>query len=1023
MHKVLLTGILAVFTFLLPATGNAQQAITSEIDKRLHLADSLRRKIKYSDAWNQLATIKSLQEKMDTEQLALFHKLTGVTEFGLRKYTSALASFDKSKAELEQLATPKSRIDFVNIFTLKGSVFNSTGEYEKARDILISGLNAAKELPEADQLKAKRYLLNNLAEAYELLGQYDNAVKTTKEALEIIRKLDQEESVGGGVAHNNLGICYRQLGRYELAKEHYTQAAEIFTATLGPTSRYAQAALGNAATSIDDYGDVEKSIPILTKRLNYVQEDPGADQLYIVNTYSTLGYVYKRIGDYKKSRESYERALGKLRSMNNYKKDLEIRILNSLATNEIHQESLAKARIYLDEALEIQEATQTLASADYVRLLDTDATYYQATNQADRFYDAIEKAIRISSKDEKNQLGLILLNKPRYIEALTLKGEYALAQLQIDSTATLIERNKGRIPASDLIRVNANLDGRRASLACASGNVEQAFADGLDEKLIAHTKVLIEATASATGKKNQRYSSYNVGDLLDALVSLHLQAHKKGINPSENHLEKALVVLDLKSSYLTNIWRNEHFSGLPEREKKQAKEIRQRIAAYDLLIFENNEDTPAAQKQNSLYMDSILILRPQLAQYIDKLKSKPLDFEKSFDYTQLDEDQAVLLFHQEGDILHCLFVHHKGLLHNTIPNANNLQHKLKEYALFCKSENEGFRESLTTLNLGAELYETLVAWLPDEVLYGTSRIAIIDGYPVQSFPFAALPTKPTPKEAMGFRDVNFAVEKHAFSYHQSPSSFFDAQRRPSYDGSIKLTALAPSQLSSESLAATGKTNSPSVGLAFANQEVETLVKKHNGTLRSGKEADFNGLLSAFQTSNVVHIASHAASNYDDGEYSYIIITDTTLLSGKRLYARTISEMELPADLVVLAACESGSGKLRSGEGTLSLANVFLNTGTRSVLHTGWRVEDKRSQEVLFKFYDNLAENQPLDQALVHAQRGYLASAGGQYLHPFYWSSFAVSGTMAATENAWSQWLYIGVPLALLLLSFLYWKRK
>ena len=1023
MHNVLIFVVLTAFVFLTPSVGYTQFPLSLEIDNRLHNADSLRRKIKYSDAWNQLAIINSLQDEMNTEQLALFYKLTGVTQVGLRKYSSALESFEKSKAELEELNTPKSKIDLVNIYSLKGTLFNKMGEYEQARDILITGITNAAGLPEVDKLKTSRYLYNNLAEAYELLGQYDNAVKINNTALEIISKLKQEVTVGGGVAHNNLGICYRQLGRYALAKKHYTKAAEIFTEVLGPTSRYAQAALGNAATAIDDYGDVEEAIPILNKRLEYSQDDPGADQLYIVHTYSTLGYVYKRIGDYEKSAESYERALGKLRSMNGYKRDLEIRILNSLATTEIHLESMAKARVYLDEALEIQEATQALALPDLVRLYDNDATYYLVNNQSEKFFAAIEKANRISSKDEKNQLSLILVNKPRFIDALIQKGAFELAQLQIDSTTALINRNRDKIPPSDLIRVNANMDGRRATLACAKGTVEQAFADGLDTKLKAHTKALIAATASTPGRKNQRYSSYHVGDLLNALINLHLQAYKKEINPTVNHLEKALVTLDIKSSYLTNIWRNEHFSGLPETEKNFAKEIRQRIAAYDLLIFENNKDTPAAQKQNSLYMDSILILRPKLAKYIDKLSSKSLDFEKSFDFTQLSNGQAMLLFHQEDDILHALVVHQEGLLHHSLQGAADLQLDLKAYASFCKSENTGFRESLTTLNLGAKLYKTLLGWLPPELLDATSRIAIIDGYPIETFPFAALPTGPTPTGALGYRDLDFAVVNHAFSYHQSPSSFFDAQQLTHYDGSIKLTTLAPAQLSGETRAATGDIKSSNVGLAFATQEVEQLVKKYNGTLLSGKQSDFNKLLTAFSTSNVVHIASHASSNYNDGEYSYIVITDTTLLSGKRLYARTISELELPADLVVLAACESGSGKLRGGEGTMSLSNVFLNAGTQSVLHTGWRVEDKRSQEVLFSFYEQLEKKQYLDQSLAHAQRSYLKSAGGQYLHPFYWSSFAISGNLTPIENSWNILLYIGAPLALLAMFFLYQRRK
>ncbi|MEL6918948.1 MAG: CHAT domain-containing protein, partial [Bacteroidota bacterium] len=46
-------------------------------------------------------------------------------------------------------------------------------------------------------------------------------------------------------------------------------------------------------------------------------------------------------------------------------------------------------------------------------------------------------------------------------------------------------------------------------------------------------------------------------------------------------------------------------------------------------------------------------------------------------------------------------------------------------------------------------------------------------------------------------------------------------------------------------------------------------------------------------------------------------------------------MHLPADLAVLSACNTGTGRLTSGEGVMSLGNAFQYAGTKSLLISGW----------------------------------------------------------------------------------------
>ncbi|WP_437956275.1 CHAT domain-containing protein [Sorangium sp. So ce119] len=76
-------------------------------------------------------------------------------------------------------------------------------------------------------------------------------------------------------------------------------------------------------------------------------------------------------------------------------------------------------------------------------------------------------------------------------------------------------------------------------------------------------------------------------------------------------------------------------------------------------------------------------------------------------------------------------------------------------------------------------------------------------------------------------------------------------------------------------------------------------------------------------------------------------TDSYLTAGEA------SHLKLDADLTVLSACETGSGRYETGEGVLGLGRAFLIAGSRQVLMSLWKV-DSRATELLMKaFYRHL----------------------------------------------------------------------
>lgn len=96
---------------------------------------------------------------------------------------------------------------------------------------------------------------------------------------------------------------------------------------------------------------------------------------------------------------------------------------------------------------------------------------------------------------------------------------------------------------------------------------------------------------------------------------------------------------------------------------------------------------------------------------------------------------------------------------------------------------------------------------------------------------------------------------------------------------------------------------------------------------------------------VLCLATHGVARADRPMESYVA------LAGERLYARQVADLDLPARLVVLAACETGAGRV-SADGVIGLTRAFLLAGPRAVLMTLWPVAERDTLAVLNRFHDH-----------------------------------------------------------------------
>jgi CHAT domain-containing protein len=151
---------------------------------------------------------------------------------------------------------------------------------------------------------------------------------------------------------------------------------------------------------------------------------------------------------------------------------------------------------------------------------------------------------------------------------------------------------------------------------------------------------------------------------------------------------------------------------------------------------------------------------------------------------------------------------------------------------------------------------------------------------------------------------------------------------------------------------------------------------------------------------ILHFATHGIVNLEHPELSGIILSLVDE-SGKPqdgyIRLHDIYNLNLPAELIVLSACQTGVGKQIKGEGLIALTRGFMYAGAARVVASVWKVEDLATAELMRKFYRGMFTNgrQPAD-ALRAAQLA--MSKDKRWQSPYYWAGFIIQGDWQNTRH-------------------------
>jgi len=167
----------------------------------------------------------------------------------------------------------------------------------------------------------------------------------------------------------------------------------------------------------------------------------------------------------------------------------------------------------------------------------------------------------------------------------------------------------------------------------------------------------------------------------------------------------------------------------------------------------------------------------------------------------------------------------------------------------------------------------------------------------------------------------------------------------------------------------------------------------------GADATKPGLLAALASRprwRAVHLACHGILDAERPMLSCLALAPGGGEEGL-LAAVDVFRMKVPADLVVLSACETARGRIYQSEGVVGLVRAFMFAGAPRVVASLWKVDDEATRALMVRFYalwnpKSGSEGLPAATALKQAMEFVRDHPDHpEWRQPVYWAAWQLWG--------------------------------
>jgi tetratricopeptide (TPR) repeat protein len=271
------------------------------------------------------------------------------------------------------------------------------GQYEQALPLSQQALEIIGKILGTDHPDYAAFL-NNLAVLYELMGQYEQALPLHQQALKIIGKILGTDHPNYAESLYNLAVLYRSMGQYEQALPLSQQSLEIIGKILGTDHPDYATCLNNLALLYQSMGQYEQALPLSQQALEIHGKILGTDHPKYSTCLNNLALLYQSIGQYEQALPLHQQALeitGKILGLDHREYAT---CLNNLALLYQSMGQYEQALPLHQQSLEIRGKSLGTDHPDYANSLNNLALLYTATNRPEEALKLMQEAADIDLK-------------------------------------------------------------------------------------------------------------------------------------------------------------------------------------------------------------------------------------------------------------------------------------------------------------------------------------------------------------------------------------------------------------------------------------------------------------------------------------------------------------------------------------------------------------------------------------------------------------------------------------------------
>jgi len=310
--------------------------------------------------WRQALHRRDQVDRERARQEAMF----GILEVIVKSYgpDEVPGSHGATRLLLEQLGEkiseelkdePELRAD---LFEEVGNICRDRGFHQEAEWLLAESLAISREIfPGDDPLLARR--INNLGTVLYNLGEYEEATRLFSEAMEMKRRLGEDEERALKTI-SNLAILMTHRGDYAEAEKLYRYALTLRRRIYEPTHRSIADSLMGLGALFYTRGDFAQAEAKLREALEIRVNAYGPEHTRVASAHNNLGAVLHALGRLEEAEGHYQEALAIRRQRLGEDDPKTVRTKRNLAVLLLDLGELPTVAVLVPQLFEVLSATK-----------------------------------------------------------------------------------------------------------------------------------------------------------------------------------------------------------------------------------------------------------------------------------------------------------------------------------------------------------------------------------------------------------------------------------------------------------------------------------------------------------------------------------------------------------------------------------------------------------------------------------------------------------------------------------------